>query len=150
MRPFAASTAATRLIVSICTYAELCGAGVVEFQHVSADVTADVTAGVVMCLPDERDGVVHHARLPSQHPRRCRHCSVHVPYTHVTRLLANNPRITAAARFTKYLTTILRLSYDNVKVTIDLRRRLTCKTSYEGRKAFLRYDSLSETVFVNN
>jgi len=26
------------------------------------------------------------------------------------------------ARFTKYLTTILRLSYDNAKVTIDLRR----------------------------
>ena len=26
------------------------------------------------------------------------------------------------ARFTKYLTTILRLSYDNVKVTTDLRR----------------------------
>jgi len=146
MRPFAASTAATRLIVSICTYAELRGAGVVEFQHVSADVTA----GVVMCLPDERDRVIHHARFPSQHPRRCRHCSVHGPYTHVTRLLANNPRITAAARFTKYLTTILRLSYDNVKVTIDLRRRLTYKTSYEGRKAFLRYDSLSETVFVNN
>jgi len=27
-----------------------------------------------------------------------------------------------AARFTKYLTTILRLSYDNAKVTIDLRQ----------------------------
>ena len=27
----------------------------------------------------------------------------------------------SAARFTKYLTTILRLSYDNAKVTIDLR-----------------------------
>jgi len=26
------------------------------------------------------------------------------------------------ARFTKYLTTILRLSYDNAKVTIDLRQ----------------------------
>jgi len=26
------------------------------------------------------------------------------------------------ARFTKYLTTILRLSYDNAKLTIDLRR----------------------------
>jgi len=26
------------------------------------------------------------------------------------------------AQFTKYLTTILRLSYDNAKVTIDLRR----------------------------
>ena len=28
----------------------------------------------------------------------------------------------SGARFTKYLTTILRLSYDNAKVTIDLRR----------------------------
>ena len=28
----------------------------------------------------------------------------------------------SGARFTKYLTTILRLSYDNGKVTIDLRR----------------------------
>jgi len=28
----------------------------------------------------------------------------------------------ALDRFTKYLTTILRLSYDNAKVTIDLRR----------------------------
>ena len=27
---------------------------------------------------------------------------------------------TQGARFTKYLTTILRLSYDNAKVTIDL------------------------------
>jgi len=26
------------------------------------------------------------------------------------------------ARFTKYLTTVLRLSYDNAKLTIDLRR----------------------------
>jgi len=33
-------------------------------------------------------------------------------------LLGNLP----GARFTKYLTTILRLSYDNMKVTIDLRR----------------------------
>jgi len=29
------------------------------------------------------------------------------------------------ARFTKYLMTILRLSYDNAKVTIDLRRTIT-------------------------
>ena len=31
-------------------------------------------------------------------------------------------RTESGARFTKYLTTILRLSYDNAKVTIDLRR----------------------------
>jgi len=30
--------------------------------------------------------------------------------------------LTPGARFTKYLTTILRLSYDNAKVTINLRR----------------------------
>ena len=39
-----------------------------------------------------------------------------------------------------YLTIILRLSYDNAKVTIDLRRRLIYKTSYEERTVFLRYD----------
>jgi len=48
------------------------------------------------------------------------------------------------ARFTKYLTTILRLSYDNAIVTIDLRRTSIYKTSYAGRKAFLRYDSLAK------
>ena len=31
-------------------------------------------------------------------------------------------RLISGARFTKYLTTILRLSYDNAKVTINLRR----------------------------
>jgi len=36
----------------------------------------------------------------------------------VTKLLA---AYISVARFTKYLTTILRLSYDNAKVTIDLR-----------------------------
>jgi len=35
---------------------------------------------------------------------------------------AAHDRHTPQARFTKYLTTILRLSYDNAKVTIDLRR----------------------------
>jgi len=51
----------------------------------------------------------------------------------------------AGARFTKYLTTILRLSYDNAKVTIDLRRTSNLQNIlYEGRKAFLRYDSLAK------
>ena len=59
-----------------------------------------------------------------------------------------------ATRFTN-ITTILRLSYDNANVTIDLRRTSYSpyKTSYERRKAFLRYDSLaksSEIVFVNS
>jgi len=49
------------------------------------------------------------------------------------------------ARFTKYLTTILRLSYDNAEVTIDLRRTsIVYKTSYEGRKALLTYDLLAK------
>jgi len=39
----------------------------------------------------------------------------HMTYT-------SNESKTAGTRFTKYLTTILRLSYDNAKVTIDLRR----------------------------
>ena len=47
------------------------------------------------------------------------------------------------ARFTKYLTTILRLSYNNAKVT-TYDGRLFYKTSHEGRKAFLRYDSFAK------
>ena len=35
------------------------------------------------------------------------------------------------ARFTKYLTTILRLSYDNVKVTINLRRTSNLQNSLQ-------------------
>jgi len=42
---------------------------------------------------------------------------------------------TPGARFTEYLTTILRLSYDNAKVKIDVYdRRLIYKTSYKERK----------------
>ena len=45
---------------------------------------------------------------------------------------------TPGARFTEYLTTILRLSYDNTKVKIDVYDRLLIyKTSYEERKVFL-------------
>ena len=40
------------------------------------------------------------------------------------------------ARFTKYLTTILRLSYDNAKVAINLDGRLIYKTAYNESKAF--------------
>ena len=46
------------------------------------------------------------------------------------------------------LQNILRLSYNNAKVrpTVDLcDGRLICKTSYEERKAFLRYDSLAKS-----
>jgi len=39
------------------------------------------------------------------------------------------------------LQNILRLSCDNAKVAIDLRRT---SNFYEGRKVFLRYDSLAE------
>jgi len=55
------------------------------------------------------------------------------------------PSDSPGARFAKYLTTALRLSYDNAKVTIDLRQMTNLhKTSYKGRKAFLRYDSLAK------
>jgi len=46
------------------------------------------------------------------------------------------------------LQNILRQSYDNAKVTIDLptyNGRLICKTSYEERKAFLRCNSLANS-----
>jgi len=46
------------------------------------------------------------------------------------------------ARFTQYLTTILRLFYDDAKVRINLRltydRRLIYETSYNELKAFHR------------
>jgi len=45
------------------------------------------------------------------------------------------------AGFTKYLTTILRLSFDNAKVMIDLRRT----TSYEKHKAFLAYSLFAKS-----
>ena len=45
---------------------------------------------------------------------------------------------TSGARFTKYLTTILQLSYDNAKVTIDLRRRSNLqKHPAKGARFFL-------------
>ena len=43
------------------------------------------------------------------------------------------------------LQNILRLSYDNAKITIDLWRRLIYHTSYEERKAFLRYNLLAKS-----
>ena len=36
---------------------------------------------------------------------------------------------------------IYKISYDNAKVTIDLRRTSNLQTSYKERTAFLRYDS---------
>ena len=65
--------------------------------------------------------------------------------------LVDHPAYTSGARSakyltTKYLTTILRLSYDNDKVirsTYD--GRLIYKTSYEGRKVFVRHDSLAKS-----
>jgi len=49
------------------------------------------------------------------------------------------------ARFTKYLTTILRLSYDNAKVTIDLRRTSTLRNIIRRAQGFfLGIDSLAK------
>ena len=42
------------------------------------------------------------------------------------------------ARFTQYLSTILQLSYDNAKVTIDLDGRLVYEISYDYREMNLR------------
>ena len=42
------------------------------------------------------------------------------------------------------LLNILRQSYDNAKVTIDLRRTSNVQNTYKRRKAFPRYDSLAE------
>ena len=46
---------------------------------------------------------------------------------------------TSGPRFTKYLTTILRLSYDSAKVALDLYDGgLIYRTSYEERRIFLQ------------
>jgi len=42
----------------------------------------------------------------------------------------------SGARFTKYLTTILRLSYDNAKVTINLRRTSNLQNSLQWMESF--------------
>jgi len=42
----------------------------------------------------------------------------------------------SGARFTKYLTTILRFSYDNAKVTIDLRRTTNLQNSLQWTEGF--------------
>ena len=59
------------------------------------------------------------------------------------------------ARFTKYLTTILRLSYDNGKVTIDLRRTSNLQNILRRAQGFswvrftCKVARSSETVFAN-
>jgi len=59
------------------------------------------------------------------------------------------------ARFTKYLTTILRLSYDNAEVTIDLRRTSNLRNILRMAQGFsqVRFTCKvvrsSETVFAN-
>ena len=45
---------------------------------------------------------------------------------------------TPAARFTKHLTTVLRLSYDNVKVTIDLRRTSNLQNILRRAQGFFK------------
>jgi len=61
----------------------------------------------------------------------------------------------SGARFTKYLTTILRLSYDNATVTINLRRTSNLQNSSQWMESFswVRYTCKivisSEIAFVN-
>ena len=77
-----------------------------------------------------------------------------VAVTQSERLRLARPRVICtrsqpAARFTKYLKTILRLSYDSAEVTINLRStydgRLIYKTSYNEREAFHRQDSRAKS-----
>jgi len=49
-----------------------------------------------------------------------------------------------AAQLTKYPTTHLRLSYDNAKVTIDLRLTANLQNILRREQGFLRYDSLAK------
>jgi len=65
------------------------------------------------------------------------------------------PRLRPGVRFTKYLTTILRLSYDNAKVTIDLRRTSNLQNVLRRTQGFsearftCKVVRSSETVFAN-
>jgi len=66
-----------------------------------------------------------------------------------------NDSCKAGARFTKYLMTILRLSYDNAKVMIDLRRTSSLQNILRREQGFshVRFTCKivrsSETVFAN-
>jgi len=61
----------------------------------------------------------------------------------------------SGARFTKYLTTILRLSYDNAKVTIDLRQASNLQNILQRTRGFSwvrftrKIERSSEILFVN-
>ena len=52
---------------------------------------------------------------------------------------------TSVSWFSKYLTTILRLPYDNAKLTIDLRRTSNLPNILRRTQAVLRYDSLAKS-----
>jgi len=68
-----------------------------------------------------------------------------------TRVRDRCSRPNPAARLTKYLTTILRLSFDSATVLrSNYDGRLIYKTSYEECEAFLRYDSLANRKIVRD
>jgi len=56
----------------------------------------------------------------------------------------------SGARFTKYLTTVLRLSSIMPQLPSIYDGHLIYKTSYEERKAFLRYNSLAYRTIVSD
>ena len=56
----------------------------------------------------------------------------------------------SGARFTKYLTTVLRLSLIMPQLRSTYDGRVIYKTSYEERKAFLRYHSLAYRTIVSD
>jgi len=74
---------------------------------------------------------------PASHTMRA------VPIIRVGSIASEN--WSTGARFTKYLTTILRLSYDNVKVTIDLRRATNLPNILRRTQGFFRYDLLAKS-----
>jgi len=51
-------------------------------------------------------------------------------------MIAYSAQYISGARFTKYLTTILRLSYDNAEVTIDLRRTCNLQNILQRMESF--------------
>jgi len=78
-------------------------------------------------------------------PRARRHiiCEIYLTLTPFSLLFAFRVRL--SFRFTKYLTIISRLSYDNVKDTIDLRRTSNLLNVLGRAQGFFGYNSFAKS-----
>jgi len=111
-------------------------------------VTADYSRST---FRSEASCTWHHLapRRPTQHATAA--SAINKPPQLIADMFCAEPR----ARFTKYLTTILRLSYDNAKVMIDLRQTSHSQNILRRTQGFSRVQfackivKSSEIVFVH-